>query len=349
MFLLSLLWSHSAFAHPGGHDYGAVVSSEPVWTLSPEVVIGIGGGLLALAVLTRLAAPIRKGLIVVSAGLLVYGCITESASVDEDSGGFGEDSGWFDESDETGQTEEGCPSDIIDSFLDVTGFTAPGDAQPFLSVSCTEDAIIIQSNAIPNHETNDVRGDRTEAFAFTWTIPRSPEILDTSAVVEMERSAIGVATNGVPIMEPAAGPQDDRQDPIIGGLTDACNGHTDHNGVYHYHGVPVCLFDDAQPDAVAGWAFDGHRMVVPWTCEDEACETINELQSSWVYVGGAEAAWEANEYQSSAGDLDECNGQWVDGAYEYRMTLDFPYSVGCFTAERIDQVWNSPFDTPPAE
>ena len=29
-------------------------------------------------------------------------------------------------------------------------------------------------------------------------------------------------------------------------------------------------------------------------------------------------------------DLDDCNGQMRDGSYEYRMTYDFPYVLGCF-------------------
>ena len=32
-------------------------------------------------------------------------------------------------------------------------------------------------------------------------------------------------------------------------------------------------------------------------------------------------------------DLDTCHGQTRDGAYEYRITYDFPYVLGCYRGE----------------
>ena len=36
------------------------------------------------------------------------------------------------------------------------------------------------------------------------------------------------------------------------------------------------------------------------------------------------------EYVAGAGDLDECNGMTVDGAYGYYVTDAYPWVLGCF-------------------
>lgn len=37
------------------------------------------------------------------------------------------------------------------------------------------------------------------------------------------------------------------------------------------------------------------------------------------------------EYVPGLGDLDECNGLSVNGAYRYYITEEFPYVLGCFS------------------
>ena len=37
------------------------------------------------------------------------------------------------------------------------------------------------------------------------------------------------------------------------------------------------------------------------------------------------------EYTPGAGDLDECNGMEINGAYGYYVTSSYPWVIGCFT------------------
>jgi len=36
------------------------------------------------------------------------------------------------------------------------------------------------------------------------------------------------------------------------------------------------------------------------------------------------------EYLAGAGDLDECNGMMLEGAYTYYVTDSYPWVMGCF-------------------
>jgi hypothetical protein len=95
-------------------------------------------------------------------------------------------------------------------------------------------------------------------------------------------------------------------------VQDACDGHPQASGFYHYHNLSDCLEDTAAGhSALMGYAFDGFG-VYGYYGEDGK-ELTNE-------------------------DLDECHGhthtiEW-DGQtvemYHYHATHEFPYMVGCF-------------------
>ena len=127
--------------------------------------------------------------------------------------------------------------------------------------------------------------------------------VQASEVTELPMGTIGLALNGVPFFNPYTFIGTDA---VENELFDSCDGHpTPENGAYHYHDHPSCVFDleSGVPSEVVGVALDGYPIYGP---NDE---NGNELMSA---------------------DLDECHGRWINGNYQYHITQDFPYILGCY-------------------
>jgi hypothetical protein len=93
-------------------------------------------------------------------------------------------------------------------------------------------------------------------------------------------------------------------------VQDACQGHPQVTGEYHYHTLSSCI-KETSVSQVIGYALDGFPITGP-------------------------KAGDKNYLTTS--DLDECHGITSDvtidsqkvTTYHYVMTQDFPYSVSCF-------------------
>lgn len=98
-------------------------------------------------------------------------------------------------------------------------------------------------------------------------------------------------------------------------IQDACEGHPQGSGLYHYHTLSSCI-KDVSVSTVVGFALDGFPITGPKVGDK------NYLTTS---------------------DLDECHGivseVTLDGkkttTYHYVMTQDFPYSASCFRSKAI--------------
>jgi len=100
-------------------------------------------------------------------------------------------------------------------------------------------------------------------------------------------------------------------------VQDACDGHPEMTGQYHYHSLSRCWADAPGFDpGLFGYALDGFGIYV----ERDAAGNL-----------------------PSSADLDECHGrtseitwhgQKVD-MYHYVATADFPYLVACFRGTPI--------------
>lgn len=98
-------------------------------------------------------------------------------------------------------------------------------------------------------------------------------------------------------------------------LQDRCDGHPQGSGEYHYHSLSRCI-KDTSISTVVGYAYDGFPITGSKVAEGKFLTTE---------------------------DLDECHGitseVLVDGkkkvTYHYVMTVDFPYSAGCFRAKPV--------------
>ena len=122
---------------------------------------------------------------------------------------------------------------------------------------------------------------------------------------------VGIATNGVPIFTAvdAGG-----RDAVAHETQDACAGHPQMSGIYHYHSGSPCLIKGSKTTGLVGRALDGFPIFGP-------------RDSKGTYLTNA--------------DLDACHGRTetvkLNGrtvtTYVYRVTYEFPYTAGCFRGE----------------
>jgi hypothetical protein len=108
------------------------------------------------------------------------------------------------------------------------------------------------------------------------------------------------------------------RDAVAWEAQDACGGHPQNTGVYHYHALATCAegASDGGHSDLMGYAFDGFGIYGHYGVDGELL---------------------TND------DLDACHGhtheiEW-DGTtksmYHYHATFEFPYSVGCFRGDAI--------------
>ncbi|MGL4237243.1 YHYH protein [Tabrizicola sp.] len=248
------------------------------------------------------------------------------------------------------------------------------EQEPFsgaVAITADDGSCTLTSNNVPNHDFNDetARFARpVEEFAQALTIPRKPEIAAKPTALS-HGSYNAVMLNGVVLdllsagcYRPDGGRTDEHGNVMIGCRatdpwlldplgpgasfgTDAHNAHTQPDGLYHYHGNPMALFDsepgeDGSP--VIGFAADGFPIYGSYF-KDESGE-VRKVVSGYVLragerpaksdtdPGGAYDGMYVDDYEfTGAGDLDECNGMTVDGQYGYYVTDTYPWVMGCFS------------------
>lgn len=156
----------------------------------------------------------------------------------------------------------------------------------------------------------DANPNSVKAQSFSWTVPATPSAAATPFCTGL--GPTGVMTNGVLMFNAldAAG-----RDAGAHEVQDACDGHPEAHGIYHYHDLSACLQPSvtaaAGSSTLVGYALDGYGVYV----ERDAKGNL-----------------------PTDTDLDDCHGRtstvmW-DGKrttmYHYDATLEYPYFVGCF-------------------
>lgn len=243
---------------------------------------------------------------------------------------------------QTTQAQTTCPAE---NFLDVQPHPANSEyPDPTLNAFCNSTSLIVDSNGIPNFEFVPTTPNQLQAQNFHWVIPLTPTTGETQNIPLL--GPVAVTVTGLPIFGPNENANDGYGDPYLDGILDFCNGHTAQGGLYHFHAKPECIFQtfEGQVGLVVGYGFDGRPILAPFICEDVACTSVIELQSSWQVVNPqATNAWEYHGYVAGSGDLDECNGMVLDdGSYAYFATDTFPYYLGCYRGD----VPETPLPTP---
>ncbi|MEM6396892.1 MAG: YHYH protein [Bacteroidota bacterium] len=222
---------------------------------------------------------------------------------------------------------------------------------------------IMVTNALPNHETgnfpNSGNPNRISAQQRTYRFSMSPKY---TGQPKWAREP-GVAVNGVKFEPETAevvrceSGENYRieaiQELIDLGL-DFNHAHVQPTGAYHYHGAPTSLLDHGHDheheDLVhIGFAMDGFLIyysrsgkykpsyqLIDESREGTDCVYRNPHQRMDIDLantqpdGTYKADW---EYVEGLGDLDACNGLWLDGEYAYIVTDEYPYVGRCLMGE----------------
>lgn len=187
-------------------------------------------------------------------------------------------------------------------------------------ISIAGDKRVFTSNDLPDHATGVFPIQRTDE---AYTYDRNPNgIAAQRMVVELPMNptlapapactpgAVGILLTGVVLFNALDA---EGRDAVAHETQDACQGHPQRTGTYHYHSMTTCFDDKQLPgghSVLAGYALDGFGIYGRYG------ESGNILTSA---------------------DLDECHGhvhpiEWdgkVVAMYHYHGTWDFPYTIGC--------------------
>jgi hypothetical protein len=187
------------------------------------------------------------------------------------------------------------------------------------TVSLQGDQRIFAGNDLPDHTTGNFPiSSSDDAYAYdrnpnsirqksiALSLPANPTAASQPNCIGGE---VGIMLSGVVLFSAFDA---EANDAPAHEVQDACDGHPQVSGFYHYHNLSDCIEDNASGhSALVGYAFDGYG-IYGYYGEDGA-EVTNE-------------------------DLDACHGhthviEW-DGQivemYHYHATHEFPYVVGCF-------------------
>jgi len=151
----------------------------------------------------------------------------------------------------------------------------------------------------------DTNPNAISAQPLAFAIPAAPQRAAQPGCLPM--GMIGFTTTGVAIFNAL---DDAGRDAAAHEVQDRCDGHPQQRGQYHYHGASPCM-PGARGDSLVGWALDGYPI-------------FGMRDARGVLLTDA--------------DLDACHGRaetvTADGrayAYAYRLTQEYPYTLGCFT------------------
>ncbi len=199
----------------------------------------------------------------------------------------------------------------------------------FFVMTRQNDMLAVKSNGLPVDEPTGTfpiaRDDPAYAYDTNpnpiapqnlgFDIPLSPARAATPGCLPM--GMIGFTVTGVAFYNAL---DDAGRDAAAHEVQDLCDGHPQAKGQYHYHSSSPCL-PHAQENAVVGWALDGYPI-----------------------LGMVDAAGK----QLTNADLDACHGRAekvvVDGRsydYAYRLTREYPYTLGCFSGQVLQETRQS--------
>jgi len=188
-------------------------------------------------------------------------------------------------------------------------------------VTQMQDRLSIKSNGLPINQPTGIfpiaRDDPAYAFdtnpnpisaqTLAFDIPLQPTPAVDSGCLSM--GMIGFTQTGIAFYNAL---DDAGRDAAAHEVQDLCDGHPQGKGQYHYHSSSPCL-PGAERNKPIGWALDGYPIL---GMRDENGRLLKNA------------------------DLDRCHGRTeqvdIDGRrydYAYRLTQEYPYTMGCFHGE----------------
>jgi YHYH protein len=182
-----------------------------------------------------------------------------------------------------------------------------------LRIAVSGGKLRITGNGLPSHPTGifpiragtaaakyDRNPNSIRAQKLSFSLPAEPKVGARPSCIA---GPIGVMLTGALLYDALDA---EGRDAPAHEVQDRCDGHPDPTGTYHYHSLSACA-GVGRAQKLVGYALDGFG----------------------IYAGGKAV---------STADLDVCHGitsvvSWhgkLVRMYHYVMTVDFPYSLGCF-------------------
>ena len=233
-----------------------------------------------------------------------------------------------------------------------------------VEVTISNEVRTIVSNAIPNHRTGSFPNSGNP-HAITeqnkiWNFPLNGIYTGTPKDVREP----GVALNGVKF-EPGTAEtvscnsgevyrvEGLQQDFPLG--MDINNAHVQPSGEYHYHGVSELLIDvfsNSNDLVLIGFAQDGFLIYYSKSNNFKSSYQLSSIPRKGTNCtvslrnqqdldlegttpnGTYTEDW---NYIANSGELDECNGAFINGQYAYVITNEYPYFPRCLMGEITEQ------------
>ena len=189
------------------------------------------------------------------------------------------------------------------------------------SVSLSGTTRSITGNGLPDHATGvfpiqpddpaaqyDRNPNRIQNQHYEFTLPATPTVARRPSCLPM--GAIGILKSGVVFFNAldAAG-----RDGVAHEIQDACAGHPERRGRYHYHSLSPCVPDSGNGHSdLMGYAFDGFG-VFGYRGQDGRELTNSQLDACHGHVH--EILWDNKRIS----------------LYHYHTTREYPYTLGCFS------------------
>ena len=178
--------------------------------------------------------------------------------------------------------------------------------------------LVIKSQGYPNHPTaifpNSGNPNSIAVQDFTFRLPLEPRKSDT--ITRLPMGPVGMALNGVVFFNPFEQGGMNAVEGYSEVWLDACCGHPQQTGIYHYHKYPVCVKspftdDGKQHSPIIGFAWDGFPIHGPYEADGVMAHERDKLASPGLA-------------------LDACNGHAdPNRGYHYHATPGrFPYILG---------------------
>ncbi len=261
---------------------------------------------------------------------------------------------------------QSAPPELSSWIQNMNGATGYGaQSANVQSVQYSDSSVYVGASDIPAYTIGPWHGDPNVPSDqhFIFRFPRFPEPnAGTAAATPLGHIALLV--NGVSIFNPKDGNTylndgvwNQNAAVVEQPSFDACGGHAQQNGEYHYHVDPVCLYtkDSTRHSPILGYAFDGYPIYGPYGYSNpDGSGGIRRMSSSYhlrsitertslpdgtvlsaSQDGPAVSAQyplgyylEDYAYTAGSGDLDEHNGrfcitpEYPQGTYAYFVTID---------------------------
>lgn len=177
------------------------------------------------------------------------------------------------------------------------------------TVTVHNDSITLAHHGLPEHTAEGGWGNPNDAIVVNheYTLPLRATISEPKGCAG-GLGVIGLAVSGGAFYNPYTAFGKDAVEGDCKEDLDSCEGHPSPDGMYHYHGVPHCLYTGDLRDKFFGVALDGYPIYGP----------MDATGKNW-----------------TTADLDQCHGHYYNGRYMYRATYQFPYILSCYHGNSV--------------